>query len=348
MSANSVKLIVNGAEISDFKSVEAKSMLFATTDAITLTFDRPPAVPIKSGDRCMLLINEELEMNGILEGISRTRSKTSRTLAWKGRDVLCLLLDHHIKKGYTLSNITLLELAQELITREATPYLSPAWVKYGEGSKLAIKEKNSTDKLAKVQVKPGETIFEVINKHARQLGWLFFATPEGWLYFNTPTTKGQADYQLVYRLDGRENNIIDLEEYNDDISSRYSEITVKGQVPGSSGKDVNVSATVKDSTFPYFKPLVESSHDGTNPKKEAELRMARRKAEGRNISYIVSGFGQGLKNYQPNVLCHVIDEDIPIEEDMLIIERTFKYSKENGARTTLKLMWKEDAIVSPS
>jgi len=203
------------------------------------------------------------------------------------------------------------------------------------------------------QIKPGQTVFEVLKEKATSDGMILFALPSGKIVFGEPAKGGKAQYFLTTRKDGRNNNILSA-NLCDDISRRYKTVTVLGQKQGGdaygSGQDnldqdwntlisdeFNLEATVTDPTFPFNKPFVAMiEHDSQDLEKYARLLMNGMLFEGWHLEIKTFGHSQNGKVYQVNEVYHVQDEVLGINQDLLCYSRTFEKSKQ-GVFTTLKL-----------
>ncbi|MHB9156276.1 MAG: hypothetical protein ACYC5N_11430, partial [Endomicrobiales bacterium] len=139
--------------------------------------------------------------------------------------------------------------------------------------------------------------------------------------------------------DGRENNVLSGEKV-EDLSKRYSKVTVVGQQQGFDAitpAAVNTKATVTDPGFPFYKPFVgKDNNDAASPKLHARMLLEKMRREGFALSYKVAGHAQGETNWTINELVQVTDEVTGVDGVFLIYGRTFELSRQ-GAFTTLKL-----------
>ena len=189
------------------------------------------------------------------------------------------------------------------------------------------------------QLDPGTTIFSALKEYALSRGLLFYAQPDGTFIFGEPAGRGSADFRFIARKDGRGNNVLEG-SLSEDISKRYSQVTVLGQQQGdeATAKDkINVNHTAGDPDFPFHKPFVmQSNNDQSSPKRLAKHKLEKMRTQGFVLSYKVPGHSQNGLNYGINRLAHVDDEILGISGDYLIRDRTLEMSQE-GIYTTLKL-----------
>ncbi|MCE5274874.1 MAG: hypothetical protein LLG43_07040, partial [Deltaproteobacteria bacterium] len=155
-----------------------------------------------------------------------------------------------------------------------------------------------------------------------------------------PATGGKAQYSFITTKYGRENNIMSA-TWTNDIGRRFSSVTIMGQKQGDEDTEAgghNVQAVLTDNTFPFPKPYVATvEHDGQDPKNYAKLILDGQKFDGWQLELKVPGHAQNGKNYQVNAVCHVKDEVLDINKDLLCYGRTFELDKNAGAFTTLRL-----------
>jgi prophage tail gpP-like protein len=312
MSTDTVELLVGGKSIKEFHSYSVTSNLFNAADAFDLEF-ASPKVEITPGENCTLLVNGVTELKGIIERVNPSYNKDGSTLKVSGRDIMGVVVSSHVTEFVTLKDKTLKDLAEELL--KDAEHVNRAEIIYGKGSKLKVVEESS-DAFSLgsdyMQVEPGESIFDVLNKYARARGLLFFADTDGTLVFNRPANSGPAEFQLIHRLppNSQDNNVL-TGDLVDDITEQYSPIIVMGQRQATvsmSASDVNVSAEVT-------------------------------KRDGFALEYTVKGHSQNGKNWHSNTICKVEDEakNIEVNDNYLTYSRTFRRSKEGGATTTVRL-----------
>lgn len=341
-------------EVRNFQSYSIESNLFTADDVFEFTLVNPE-IAIIEGLRCFLYINEQLELNGIVDIIEEEYSKSGRKLKIKGRDLMGLLVDAYCTEFPGIENTSLKALTETLLgfgkKQGRIPYIRK--IEYGKGDKERAQEisESKADELfgdfSSAQVEPGQTIFEVLKKYAAARGMLLFSKPDGTIVFGEPLTSGSPLYTLITRKDGEGNNIIEGKRIRD-ISQRYSQVTIQGQPQGEeswAAEDVSQDITILDVDYdeyaphmPFYKPYVgDLGEDGLSIKQQAKISMERQQFESFKLQYKTYGHSQGGNNFQPNTICHVIDEVFGIKGDYLVYSRTFEMSKEAGVTTTLQL-----------
>jgi len=339
-----VKLSIGTKQITDFISYSIESDIFVAADVFQIKL-YDPGMNIKTGQECKLSVNGSLELVGIIDRIQRTWDKNGQTLSIEGRDLMGLVVDSYVEVFETKQDISLKELAELVLVN--VPFINREKVIYGKGDKVGARtlvEDFSKDFFAKhefVQIKPGKTIFEILNDYAKSRGLVFFNMPNGTFVFGEPVTSGKAAYSMICKYDNNvENNVLNGDEITD-ISKRYKKVTVLGQRQGADiweAEEISVSGVSEDEEFPFTKPFIQvSDDDGLTPGREAKLIMEQQKFESYKLQYKTSGHSQRGKNFQVNTICHVDDDVAGISEDFLIYGRTFDMNKSDGTSTTLKL-----------
>lgn len=343
-----VTLQIGNQRIENFTSYDIEADLYQAADRFTLELANPEA-PIAPGMQCKLYINNQLELTGLIDKTSRKYNKDGRALTIEGRDLLGLLTDSHAEQFVTVQGKTVKQLAEMLLT--SVPFINRSQIVYQENvvGKLKGKKKTADSPLTAFldtpqkfsQIEPGMTVFEVLAVYAASRGLMFFALPDGTLVFGRPRITGEAGFSITTSLDGKNNNVEAGEEIND-ISRRYSKITVVSQVQGGDdfGMDtskINVKKTVTDAGFPFYKPLVvKLNNDSQTPELHGRMLLEKQRHDGYSLAYTASLHSQNGRNWSINELCTVNDEVLDIKRTLLIYNRRFRKNKQ-GSWTDIKL-----------
>lgn len=347
-TTDQVVLQVGGRRIERFLSYEIEADLYVADDAFTLEVARPETT-IKRGERCELFVNGALELTGIIDRCSRRYDKRGLIYRIEGRDLMGLLVDSYCEQFVTVENKKLSDLAQMLL--KTVPFINREKIEYQENIVGKLKGKKRTvdepligfmDAPQRIsQIEPGMTVFEVLKNYSASRGLMFWGKPDGSFVFGRPKAKGEPMFTLTCRKDGVGNNVLEGEE-TDDISKRYSKVTVIGQQQGqddfSDAAEVNTQATAKDDEFPFYKPYVtQDNNDSQSPPLHARMILEQQRHEGYQLSYTVQGHAQKGKNWQINELCQVRDEVLGIDKVMLVYGRKLERSRDGGTVTRIKL-----------
>ena len=327
---DNVELLIGHMRVRGFKSYSVESNIFEAADAFTLELE-DTSIDLSGEPVCSLRVNGEIELVGIIDSIERN--------VITGRDLMGLVVDAFVEEFVTLENMSVKALAEKLLAK--VPFINRKNIKYGKGNKLrAVDIKQSDDEYESAQLKPGDTVFEVLRDHAYQKGMIFYSMPDGTFIFGLPKTSGAAEFHLARRLDGKGNNVKEgWKTIN--RAAEYSQVTVLGQQSGEAWDTGggNVSATVKNGGFPYYKPYVTTSElGGGDLKKYANILMSKQRFQGFGLTYLVPGHSQDGRNWQTNAIASVLDEkpDVNVKGDFLIFSRTFRRD-DSGTVTELRL-----------
>lgn len=346
-----VTLQIGNQRIENFTAYDIEADLYQAADRFTLELANPEA-PVTAGMQCKLFVNGQLELTGIIDKTTRRYDKAGRTLTVEGRDLMGLLVDSYVeeKQWVSIQGKTVKQVAELLLPK--IPFINRSTIEYQSNvvGKMKGKKKASDNPLTTFldvpqqvgQIEPGMSVFEVLAIYAASRGLMFFSLPDGTFIFGRPRISGEPDFYINVRLNGRLNNVESGEEM-DDISRRYSKITVVSQVQGHDDmgmdpKKVNVPSKPAIATdFPFYKPLVvKINNDSQTPALHARLLMEKQRHDGYSLSYVAPLHSQEGKNWGINRLCTVTDEVLNVNKTLLIVNRRFRKNKQ-GSWTDIKL-----------
>jgi len=351
MSPDIISLQIAGRRIERFLSYTIAVDLYTPADAFSLEIANPEA-EIKRGQRCELYVNGNLELTGIIDKSSRKYGKSGLTTRIEGRDLMGLLVDSHCEQFVDVEGMKLSDLAEMLL--KTVPFINRKTIQYqenivgklrshrhhqGSGQSL-MGSMDSPQKVSRIE--PGMTVFDALRTYAASRGLMFFALPDGTFVFGRPKAKGEPLYSLTCIETGEGNNVLEGEEI-DDISKRFSKITVLGQQQGQDdfmmdATKITTHGTVTDPDFPFYKPfVVRDNNDSKSPELHARFILEHQRHQGYQLHYKVQSHTQNDKNWQVNELCRVRDEVLGIDGVYLIYGRTMERSRQEGTVTRLKL-----------
>ncbi len=346
---DSVALVIGNRSYSTFLSYEVDSNALIPADAFSCRISRIDA-EIKTGERFRLVVNGQLEMSGLIDKVSTQYSKGSQELRVEGRDLMGLMVDSSVEEWKTVTQATLKDLAKRLLKN--IPYLKDSNVIYGHEKKDAGISKPKKVKTASsgfgdtssnvCEFEPGITVFEALSDYAQRHGLLPWMEPDGTLVFGELKGGNEPPEFSFYTFKGRErakNNVISA-ALTDDVSKRYSQLTVAAQVQGTDSLAAggqNVIKTAYDKTFPFRKPLVLQSQCASEEAAllQAQWELKKREAEGWRLDLVVAGHSQDKKNYRANSVCYIKDEVLGLDKTYLILGRKFTLDRTEGPRTHL-------------
>ena len=362
---DNVELYVDNKVIEHFISYTIDADIYIPADAFRLQLANP-GMDIETGSLCEIRINGKKELTGIIDKVEKTVDKSGTKLSVEGRDLMGLLVDSYCEEFITLENKKIDVIANTLLSKlvQKNPqFLSINNISYqeniaGTGKKRPAKSGKTSSLSAGeeeqqiTKIEPGMTIFQVLNNMAKSRGLLFWCEPDGHMNIGRPMAKGEPEFFLTLKKDGIGNNVIRSVQCND-ISKRYSQVTVIGQRQGqdSDGKELDgakkintTKGTEIDASFPFYKPFVSVNRSDPNTlKKNARTILEKQRRDGRKLTYTVGRHhqagsdGMTKNNWRFNAFCKVVDETQKINEEFLIYGRTFELSKQGGPTTTVHL-----------
>ncbi|MDA8170326.1 MAG: hypothetical protein M0Z48_00655 [Nitrospiraceae bacterium] len=347
---DTIELRAQGQKIQHFERYRVEGDLYCADHAFEITLANPE-IKFTAGMPCEIQINGSRELYGILDCVNPSGDKDKgRKLKVAGRDLMGYFVDAYCETFQTLQGVTLQQLTQSLLKNIPKQFRGLMNITYQQHvvGVLLKKQRNTKGSVAVSdfpqafsQIEPGMTIFEVLKEYAQSRGMMFFCDNHGDFTFGRPKAGGAPLFNIVNSFSGQGNNVLEW-ELHDNISRRYSQVTVAGQKQGE-GSDagpsaINVKATVTDPAFPFYKPFVQrNNNDRYSPKLQARFLMEKLKADGFRIRYKVAGHSQNGHNWQINELVKVQDEPLGLNGNYLVYRRTFMFDKQRGPETELIL-----------
>ncbi|MBI5234729.1 MAG: hypothetical protein HY886_00560 [Deltaproteobacteria bacterium] len=347
---DSVALVIGDRSYSNFISYEVDSNVLIPADAFSCRISRTDA-GIKAGERFALVVNNGLEMTGVIDKVKSSYTKGSGETTIEGRDLMGLMVDSSVEEYKTVAAVTLKDLAKRLL--KSIPYLDKSAVVYAsekadtgvKAKKLAKAESTGFDAaMNQSQFEPGITVFEALSDYSQRHGLIMWMAPDGALVFGELKGKDAPPEFSFYTYKGSErarNNVISA-DLTDDLSKRYSRVTVVGQVQGTDqmkAGDQTIIKTAPDKGFPFRKPLVMQTQvvNEKGAEHQAGWELKKRAVEGWRLEIVVAGHSQAGANYKANSVCHIKDEALELDGTYLILGRKFTLDRNDGPRTHLTI-----------
>lgn len=325
MNPDEVILLVRNARVDKFVSYTIDSDLYSPEGSFS--FECDSRYDVNKGDNCQIFVNRVCVMAGIIDTVRRSLSRSGPKMEIEGRSVAAVLADSSVTKFATLPT-TLPQLTERLV--RDLPFLSRKDFVFKSGSDKAKVQRKF------VEVSPGDSVFDVIKKAANSQGYLFWASPEGQLVFDKPVERGKADFKIHAFENGEEMDYIEG-SVTETLDGQHSLIKVVGE--SQDDNDIKyVAASVKNSDFPFYRPLVVNWNENEGPaKKTAELQLATEKAAAIQLEYTMPGHSQNGIPWTINAFCDVEDHYNGANDAYLIKHRTFTLDRNEGKRTKLEL-----------
>lgn len=343
-----VTLLIGNQKIENFISYDIEADLYQAADTFKLELANPET-PVTAGMQCKLFVNGQLELTGLIDKTVKKCDKSGTSLSVEGRDLMGLLVDSHAEKFGDVHGKTVKQLAEMLLS--SVPLIQRSQIEYQANivGKLKGKKKAADNPQTAFldtpqkfsHIEHGMTVFEVLAVYAASRGLLFFSLPDGTFVFGRPRITGEPDFFINISLDGKGNNVESGEEIND-ISRRYSKITVVSQVQGTDDflmepSKGNIAKSFSDPDFPFYKPLVvKVNNDSQTPALYARMLFEKQRHAGYSLSYTAPLHSQNGVNWGINKLCTVTDEVFNVNRTLLVFSRRFRKTKQ-GSWTDIKL-----------
>ena len=278
--------------------------------------------PLKPGVSVEININSQRVLTGRIEKLNVNFNNTNRNFNISGRSNAGDLVDSMHVGAAEFKNITLDKLAEELVS----PF----------GIKVFLSVVPQT--IATFSVKPGETVFEALDRAARLQGFFFVSTREG----NIRLTKA-ARARALTSLE-QDVNILSASAVYDD-SQRHDQYIVKGQtigLPDFFGADVSQpEGSARDAGVLRHRPFImiaEGNVDSAQAKTRAEWEASNRLAKALKIDVVVQGWTQSEGTiWGINQLIPMKSKFLGLNRDLLISSVSHTDGTIEGKTTTLTL-----------
>lgn len=321
---------VNNRVYEGFKNIRLSRNLLSLTGSFEITLtDKWRAdkedFSIKTGDRihCHLGVNPLYE--GYIDRLAISLSSSSRNLTITGRDKTADLVDCSIIGPAEFDNLDFIGIAENLLKPFGLKVLSNVDV----GSKFP-----------KFTIRQGETVFEALERAAKERELLLMSTTHGNLLIDKKGST-RASSELIEGV-----NILSAGAEFDN-SERFSEYHVKGQQSGLIGGITDATESegkATDSGVLRHRPtliIAENSVDTDGAQKRAQWESSFRAANATKVSIVVQGWRQKDGSlWATNQIIHVDCRSIGVKADMLVSKIKFDQGT-NGRKTEIELIRKD-------
>lgn len=327
-----ISVLVGGQVFDGWQSVSISENLESIANGFSIgLFDKFEGLkqdwPLRPGVAVRIVINNERALTGHIEKLNPRYTDENRGFTISGRSKPGDLVDCMHTGPNEYKNISLDKLAEELVK----PF----------GLKVFLSvEPGIIDKFA---VKPGETVFEALDRAARLQGFFFVSTRAG----NIRLTKAATNEARFKATDNLEQDVNILEATADyDDSKRFSEYIVKGQtvgLPDFFGENASAAiGTAKDSGVTRHRPLEIVAEGKANSKiceTRAQWEASSRLAKAVRATARVQGWTQSDgKLWGINQLTRIKSRFLGINQQMLIVSVERSDGTEQGKTTSLTLV----------
>lgn len=321
---------VNNKVYEGFKNIRISRNLLSLTGSFEITLTDKWRVDkedfgIKSGDRIHCHLGKNPLFEGYVDKITASLAQSSRNLTISGRDKTADLVDCSIIGPAEYNNLDFIGIAKTLLEPFGLKVLSNVDV----GSKFN-----------KFTIRQGETVFEALERAAKERELLLMSTTHGNLLIDKKgSTRASSELIEGVNILGAGSDL--------DNSERFSEYHVKGQQSGLVGDPSDATESEGKSTdtgITRYRPtliIAENSVDADGAQKRAQWESTFRAANATKVSVTTQGWRQKDGSlWSTNQIVHVDCRSIGIKADMLISRVKFDQSS-NGRRTELELIRKD-------
>lgn len=281
---------------------------------------------VQSGDGVHIHMGKQSVLTGWIDTVNPSFNATKRSIVVSGRSKTCDIVDCSVTGPNQYSDIDLQTLAQKV----CSPFEVPVYFRASPGAKFSS-----------IIVKQGETVFNLLDRHARQRKLLMIVNYEGGLEFVNVGGKraGTEIRQGVNVLSGSANS---------DKTNRFSEYIVKGQNLNFLGEPEQSSSPegkFTDEGVTRFRPYVvvnDGTTDGKTAEDRAQYEANIRAAKSLEAEVEVQGWFKqdgNLWEINEEVFCDV--GYLGIRRWMLISKVIF--NKNSSGTTTIISLIRKDA-----
>jgi len=238
--------------------------------------DQVDQFKLTPGVRVQINVNDVPVITGRIEHMVSALGKEENSIDISGRSLTADLLDCSVVGPMEYINISLDKLAREL--------LKPFGLKVFLSANPRV--------ISKVSIKPGDTVFEVLDKYARGQGLFWVTTREGNLRLASEGNS-RADSAIEEGVNLKEGSV------SIDESQRFARYIVKGQTSADDDFPGVISANpvgeAQDAGVARYRPLMilaEGNLTKELAKTRAQWEAAQRTARGFVITTTVQGWQQ--------------------------------------------------------
>jgi len=282
--------------------------------------------PLKPGVSARVDINDQRIITGRIEKLDVTYNDERRGYTISGRSKPGDLVDCMHVGDAEFKNIPLDKLAEELVRP------------FGLRVFLSVEPKV----IDKFSVKPGETVFEALDRAARSQGFFFISTRAGNIRL-TRAARARAKTSIEQGV-----NILAATATYDD-TQRHDQYIVKGQTVGLpvdlgdffGEKVTSPEGIAKDLGITRHRPFImisEANADTTKAQTRAEWEASARLAKSIRVTAAVQGWTQSEGTiWGINQVTPFRSEFLGLNRDLLIVSVEHLQSAESGQVTNLTL-----------
>jgi len=322
---NDISVFLDGKAFHGFENITISKSLDSICNSFSMTLDDRFNVsretwPLVPGVRVNIKIGKQNVFTGRIEQLNTGFSADNRNYTVSGRSLPGDLVDAVVTDKFEYNNINLDDLAEQLVAP------------FGLQVFLSV----VPDKIDRFAIKPGETVFESLDRAARTQGFLWISTRAGNIRL-TRAARARAYSEL------HEDHNIKSANLSIDTTKRHNEYIVKGQTFGSDiFNGINASepeGKAYDRGINRHRPLIviaEGAVDTKKAKERAQWEATVRAAQGMNVSVVTQGWVQGDNSlWGINQIVRLKSRFLGLNKDLLT--ETVEHSLTIGGGTTTSM-----------
>ena len=365
---DSLTAIIGGATYTDFLSCSITRSVASMAGTFSLTLrDRwrysDEGWPFIPGTKVQLQVgaypSKHAIITGYIDKVEVSVTAEEREVIISGRDKTGDLIDCSVDfKQSELKNLSLVDIAKMLCepfgigvtfagTASAGGLLAAA-----ASSSLAFfsPDAGSKSKKPKFNIKPGETVFNILHDLCKESGYLMYPDEFGDLIIFDRKSAGLSKSPVP--LVQGENILSANGTY--DFTDRYSQYVVKGQAVTTNdffgSKTTEPEGRASDCAVERYRSLViisERDTDAAKATERAQWEATTRATKSTDVSIVVQGWSRPDSSiWSVNELVPVDAGFIGINEDLVVNSVQFTKNTSGGTLTTLGLSRKDSYIKS--
>ena len=335
-SATPISLVIGATTWTNWTSYEVDADFVSPADTWSVEVHNPSApqlAALVTGTPVVLMVGSAVAMRGLLERKEIRRTASAGTVvALSGRDLAAPLIDCSPPASWGYTNTPLAAVAQAALTELGVA-----------GTVSAAPE--AQQPRGRIKTEPGETYWNLIERHAKKLRLMVWMTPEGILQLGRPDYLSAPVGTLVHGARG--GNVLEA-SYSEDLAGRFTDVTVVGQFAGTDdafgAAAGQVKGTAQDSELRargLYRPTTIDDGDvesSTEARARAAWEVSNRAFAAQQLQYMIAGHeaAPGVL-WAPNQQVVVRDELVGITGTWWISGRRFTRDRAGGTRTALSL-----------
>ena len=301
-------LAVNGRRYTGWKSARVTRSIESLAGSFDLEVsdrwsESEEPWPIAEEDECRIMIGDKTVIQGYVEDRRHSISGSSISLSYSGFDRTASLVDCSVTGKFSWKKLTILDLAKAL----CEPF----------DIKVSLQHEVALSQIAKVSASPGDSVYDVLGKEAKDQGVLLVSDGSGGLRITragfdraSPLIEGENVKEASVSYSGR---------------TRYRTYRIVSQAPGTDaafGSSAHALAESKDlgvrrsSRVLLLRP--ENGLRAADAKRRADWEARTRAARAERVSVVVQGWSVDGAPWPVNALTNVRIPSLGIDGDMLI------------------------------